>query len=555
MVNNLKSTNLEPIEEQKYNPDAIVVDDTQDNETQEIKTETNSTNYEDLIEFLRNENDELIELLNDRTKIKQHPYKFILDTFQIADHQKKITDNPDFESYYDTALIEIATKDDLDILIENLCNVKEIGIHCGNCENFYHIKVGVLILRTVDKCYLIDLTKLRSMVTLLTQVFINPNIVKIFYNSDVIMKELQQDLSLYFVNIFDINLARNILQIEELPLRDFLEQNYETYGKVPRDPMIYVKRPLPDFVKNYCKYLVNYHIHAYRNLKNQLIAEDNNLYYQILDECNNKCKIVYQHSDKTEILQIANEIKLYQSYQWRLLPKLYKLRDQLAKSNDKNPKQIISNRSLIQLILKNPVDKDDLNGITHSMYFNQNIDKFFETFQQLQEEMQINVENPQRRQRPYKYREYWQKPPYKRAQSDTADPAFLNSVNENLKRVADGLSTLMATNNQIQDASTSQQQQQQAGYSGGNQEDDEEYNDANWEINRQGDGGDYDQNQHGYQDNYQYNNHKHKKDKRMHTKNGGKFQRGRGYDRNQQPPTERKRKQQPPDERNRKRKH
>lgn len=125
----------------------------------------------------------------------------------------------------ETPLVEVTTEKELNDMLKELYNYKEIAIDLEH--HSYRSFMGITCLMQIstrDKDYLVDTLALRDKLFILNEVFTKPTIVKVFHGADMDIQWLQRDLALYIVNMFDTHQAAKQLDYSGLSLAYLLNR-------------------------------------------------------------------------------------------------------------------------------------------------------------------------------------------------------------------------------------------------------------------------------------------------------------------------------------------
>lgn len=305
---------------------------------------------------------------------ENHPYKHLLN-FQPTSEQMSRTEVNFPKSINQTPLCDITKKEDIENLITDLKNQKEIGVDVEYSDHGYKAITCLVQISTNEKDYIIDAIALKDDLHVLNAIFTNPNIVKIFHSSQNDLKWLQQDLGLFVVNLFDTQKAMRALNYKKLGLDELLND----FGVVKDKAMQrqdFRKRPLPPKYKDYARTDSHYLITFYHKLKNELI-ESNSL-RQVFRDCNNACKKVFETVDDQSYVSVVSDLKENYERQLQVLEKLNKWRHGIAEYLDLNVGKILSKNNMKNLVLQMPTNPNEIKKIAASSHVDQHLDKIVE---------------------------------------------------------------------------------------------------------------------------------------------------------------------------------
>ncbi|RZC35739.1 low-specificity L-threonine aldolase 2, partial [Asbolus verrucosus] len=302
--------------------------------------------------------------------LENHPYKQVLTNFEPNAEQLSVSDVELPKSLQQTPLHEINKIDDLEKLVNDLKQEKEIGVDVEWSDHGYKAVTCLLQVSTKNDDYIIDAIDLKDHMLLLNEVFTNPGIVKIFHAATNDLKWLQQDFDLFIINMFDSQRAMKALGYPKLGL-EVLLQNYAVVKDKSMQRVDFRKRPLPPKYKDYARTDSHFLIHIYHNLKNELIQA--NLLGQVLSECNNDCKVVYEKVTDVSYQSIRDEIVKMHQRQLLALEKLNKWRHSVAEYVDINTGHVLSKANMKALVLQMPTDPATIVRICKSDYVKQHL--------------------------------------------------------------------------------------------------------------------------------------------------------------------------------------
>lgn len=287
----------------------------------------------------------------------------------ITDQLTPSVDINPAKSLKDTPLCEISTKSELEQLIASLSKELYLGVDLEYSDHGYKALTCTIQVSSQDKDYIIDAIALKDHISLLSDILINPKIVKIFHACMNDLKWLQQDFNLFVINLFDTQKAVKALGYQDCGLAGLLK-NYGVIKNKSMQREDFRIRPLPDKFKEYARTDAHFLVHLYHDLKNKLIVK--NLLKDVLNECINECEKVYNDEDDS-YLTLLQELKQKHNNELTLLYKLDNWRKGIAKELDKNAGYIISKNNLRNLVEEAPTNPGDIVRIAKSDYVRRNL--------------------------------------------------------------------------------------------------------------------------------------------------------------------------------------
>ncbi|XP_018374950.1 PREDICTED: exosome component 10 [Trachymyrmex cornetzi] len=289
-------------------------------------------------------------------EVFNHPYEFELDKFETPECQLKKRIPVEYKPLDDTNFVFIDKPADINILLEDLRNHKEIAVDLEH--HSYRTFQGITCLMqisTIQTDYLIDTLSLRSELHQLNEIFTKPSILKIFHGADMDILWLQRDLSLYVVNMFDTHQAAKQLNLPYLSLAYLLNK----YCGI--DPNKHFQladwriRPLPLELMKYAREDTHYLLYVKDMLKNELIDTANgksNVLKAVYDQSAEICKRTYVKPIWTEescMNMYRKSQKSFNNKQIYALMELHRWRDLTARQEDDSIGYILPNHMLLNI--------------------------------------------------------------------------------------------------------------------------------------------------------------------------------------------------------------
>ncbi|XP_018316117.1 exosome component 10 [Mycetomoellerius zeteki] len=289
-------------------------------------------------------------------EVFNHPYEFELDKFETLECQLKKRIPVEYKSLDDTNFVFIDKPADINILLEDLRNHKEIAVDLEH--HSYRTFQGITCLMqisTIQTDYLIDTLSLRSELHQLNEIFTRSSILKVFHGADMDILWLQRDLSLYIVNMFDTHQAAKQLNLPYLSLAYLLNK----YCGI--DPNKHFQladwriRPLPLELMKYAREDTHYLLYIKDMLKNELIDAANgksNILKAVYDQSTEICKRTYVKPIWTEescMNMYRKSQKSFNNKQIYALMELHRWRDLTARQEDDSIGYVLPNHMLLNI--------------------------------------------------------------------------------------------------------------------------------------------------------------------------------------------------------------
>ncbi|XP_053992287.1 uncharacterized protein LOC128883686 isoform X2 [Hylaeus volcanicus] len=209
--------------------------------------------------------------------------------------------------------------------------------------------------------YIVDPLHLRKHLWLLNKVTTDPAILKILHGADCDILWLQEDFSIYIVNMFDTCIASQVLAIQG---GNSLENLLYYFCRVRTDKKYQLedwrKRPLTEKMIDYARKDTHYLLYIADSLINALVdrteKEETNKVLQVLQKSRLlTLKKATQSCKKNRSLETLRKDLPYDPLSDLLLMHLVEWRDAVACSLDESPCTLLSNALLKRLATNRPV--------------------------------------------------------------------------------------------------------------------------------------------------------------------------------------------------------
>lgn len=276
--------------------------------------------------------------------------------------------------------IWIDSSEKLDHLIQELLQADAIAVDLEhhNLRTFMGLTCLIQI-STRQQDYIIDALAIREDVHKLQEVFLNPDILKVFHGADSDVQWLQRDFGLYLVSMFDTACASKVLHEEKNSLKHLLLKyvGYNTSKKFQlADWRI---RPIPSQMLRYAQSDTHFLLEIFDILRNKLLSspkdpEQNDI--PIVLAINNSRKVAARNYNPP-----VYDINGHLSGGWKdiirdnsrlfkddpravwLLQRLHKWRDETARIQDESIHYILPTSLMVSIISKRPQSLPQLKSI------------------------------------------------------------------------------------------------------------------------------------------------------------------------------------------------
>lgn len=250
-----------------------------------------TTPFRPLIKFKPNaiksleESLELVEATDEVPEHYENPYAYEIMNQEYPDWM--LSPVPEEEQFKSTdwetsdAAIWIDQPEQLDdLLVElNKCKVIAIDLEHHDYRTYHGLTSLMQITTETKKDYLIDplSPKLRPHLTILNEVFTNPQIVKVLHGAFMDVIWLQRDLGLYLVSLFDTFHAAKQLSLGKYSLAYLLEYYVKFRTSKKWQLADWRIRPLSDEMKDYAKADTHFLIEVFYKIHSELLKIPNAL--------------------------------------------------------------------------------------------------------------------------------------------------------------------------------------------------------------------------------------------------------------------------------------
>ncbi|XP_025996569.1 exosome component 10 [Solenopsis invicta] len=289
-------------------------------------------------------------------EVFNHPYEFELDKFQVPECQLKKRVCVRYKSLDDTRFVFIDKPTDIQTLLEDLRNHKEIAVDLEH--HSYRTFQGITCLMqisTITTDYLIDTLTLRSELHRLNEIFTKPSILKVFHGADMDILWLQRDLSLYVVNMFDTHQAARQLNLPYLSLAHLIKKYCDIDLNKQFQLADWRIRPLPLELTRYAREDTRYLLYIKDMLNNELIDAANgksNILKAVYDQSTEICKRTYVKPIWTEescIDLYRKSRKSFNNKQMYALVELHRWRDLIAREEDDSIDYVLPKHMMLNI--------------------------------------------------------------------------------------------------------------------------------------------------------------------------------------------------------------
>ncbi len=246
----------------------------------------------------------------------------------------------------------IESQTDLENLVDVIKGEKSIAVDL-EADSMYNFreKVCLIQIATQNCISVIDPLKVQDL-SLLTPIFSNPNIKKIFHGADYDVRSLYRDYRFEINNLFDTELACRFLGIKETGLNTVLKNRFNVEIDKRFQKKDWSRRPLPEEMVDYAARDVIYLEALSQVLEEELIQKGR--FSWVTEECEHLSKVRHVPNGYPLFLKFRGAGRLDRE-SLGVLETLLRLRIRIARRKNMPVFKIISNGSLMTLAKRRPL--------------------------------------------------------------------------------------------------------------------------------------------------------------------------------------------------------
>ncbi|KAH7098986.1 ribonuclease H-like domain-containing protein [Auriculariales sp. MPI-PUGE-AT-0066] len=309
-----------------------------------------------------------------------HPYRFDITNVDYPEHifaSPTLSDPASFDSVPFTL---VTKPPQFTEMLNKLKKANEIAV---DLEHHSYRSYGgflcLMQLSTRGEDFVVDLLAVRDEVPALAEVFANPAIVKIFHGAESDIVWLQQDFSIYVVNLFDTYHASKVLEFAKHSLAKLLE----TYTSFIPDKRYQLAdwriRPLPAEMLLYARSDTHFLLHIYDRLRAAL--------FKRADGKPDLIREVLRRSEETALRTYSVEVydaenglgqngwenmakkwnRGLHGAQLAVYKAVHRWRDNVARREDESTRYVMGNNTVFKLADVRPSNMQELTATIHPM--------------------------------------------------------------------------------------------------------------------------------------------------------------------------------------------
>ncbi|CAK92654.1 unnamed protein product (macronuclear) [Paramecium tetraurelia] len=252
----------------------------------------------------------------------------------------------------------------------------EIAVDLEHNHQISYLGITCLIqLSTRSQDYIIDPFPLwKQLGDMLSVIFANPKIVKVFHGAENDVQWLQRDFGLYIVNLFDTFHASKELQLMQNSFQFLLSEYCKKSTDKTYQTADWTQRPLPDEMIKYAQIDTHYLLYIYDRMRQDLkklnkpndnISNIPNYYLEaVLKRSKETALKIYKKplQDQDQSLQtiLNKQDRRMEAKSFELMVRLLELREELGIKHDQNPRYFLPNPFLFKIVESKPTTIQEL---------------------------------------------------------------------------------------------------------------------------------------------------------------------------------------------------
>ncbi|KAF4548610.1 Exosome complex exonuclease rrp6-like protein [Elsinoe fawcettii] len=306
-----------------------------------------------------------------------HPYQAEIEQYEFPSFVYTRAEPIMYEPFESTTATFVDTEEAVDEMLEELKQAKEIAIDLEHHDYRTYIGlVSLMQISTRNRDWIVDTLKpWRRKLSVLNEVFANPNIVKVLHGAHMDTIWLQRDLGLYLVGLFDTHLASRVLGYPGGSLAFLLKKFINFDAQKQHQTADWRVRPLSKELFDYARSDTHFLLFIYDNMRNELLdrSEPN-------DPEQDKILAVLQRSKEVALQTYNHPIydaerglgpvgwyrmlsrtpSLLTKEQFAVFRAVHEWRDRIAREQDDSVHYVLANHNIFNIAKEIPLDRAKL---------------------------------------------------------------------------------------------------------------------------------------------------------------------------------------------------
>lgn len=252
----------------------------------------------------------------------------------------------------------VESDDQMQDICAELSEHKIIGVDLeADAMHSFKEKICLLQIATDSKAYLVDPFVVKDISSFI-QVLENKEIIKVFHGSDFDIRSLDRDYNACVNNLFDTEIACRFLGENERGLGALLKKYFDVATDKRFQRVDWSKRPLKQDMIEYSVVDVAHLVELYDILKEQL--EKIGRFEWAREEFGLQEKVRYENNNVPPLFVKFKGAGRLDNRSLAVLENLLLLRLQIAEKKDRPLFKVFSNKSLLDMAVKKPLEVDKM---------------------------------------------------------------------------------------------------------------------------------------------------------------------------------------------------
>jgi ribonuclease D len=224
----------------------------------------------------------------------------------------------------------------------------------------YQEKVCLVQMASNDRTFLIDPLALKDLSSL-SSVFADPGVRKVFHGADYDIRSLYRDFGIEVRSLFDTQIAARFLGFRKTSLASLLKDVSGLIIEKKYQKKDWSQRPLPPAMCVYAARDACHLMDLSKVFEERLRARG--LLFCVEEECEVLSKVRPASIEETPFFLRFKGAGNLDSQSLAVLEALLKLRDELARKQDRPPFKILGNIPIMEMAQKKPVSLRELKSV------------------------------------------------------------------------------------------------------------------------------------------------------------------------------------------------
>ncbi|KAG8624517.1 hypothetical protein KVT40_007584 [Elsinoe batatas] len=306
-----------------------------------------------------------------------HPYQTEIEQYEYPSFVYTRAEPIMYHPFESTTAILVDTEEAVEEMLQELKQAKEIAVDLEHHDYRTYIGlVSLMQISTRDRDWIVDTLKpWRRKLSILNEVFADPNIVKVLHGGHMDAIWLQRDLGLYLVGLFDTHLASRVLGYPGGSLAFLLKKFIDFDAQKQYQTADWRIRPLPQELFDYARSDTHFLLYIYDNMRNELLDRsdpnkpEEDKIADVLQRSKEVALQTYNHPiyDVERGLgpvgwyrMLARTPALLSREQFAVFRAVHEWRDRVAREQDDSVHYVLANHNLFNIAKEIPLERAKL---------------------------------------------------------------------------------------------------------------------------------------------------------------------------------------------------